>query len=112
MPEEGRTGDGHFRSEARTPVSCPATVRPSSVSGTRTLGSWERHQSSTMEPASVKICTLLDKPERRKEGITLQADYVGFTIPNVFVVGYGLDFDEYYRNLPYVGIVKPEVYQK
>jgi hypoxanthine phosphoribosyltransferase len=65
-----------------------------------------------MEPASVKICTLLDKPERRKEGITLQADYVGFTIPNVFVVGYGLDFDEYYRNLPYVGIVKPEVYQK
>jgi hypoxanthine phosphoribosyltransferase len=65
-----------------------------------------------MEPASVKICTLLDKPERRKEGITLQADYVGFTIPNVFGVGYGLDFDEYYRNLPYVGIVKPEVYQK
>ena len=65
-----------------------------------------------MEPASLKICTLLDKPERRKEGITLQADYVGFTIPNAFVVGYGLDFDEYYRNLPYVGILKPEAYQK
>jgi hypoxanthine phosphoribosyltransferase len=64
------------------------------------------------EPASLKICTLLDKPGRRKEGITLQADYVGFTIPNAFVVGYGLDFDEYYRNLPYVGILKPEVYQK
>ena len=44
------------------------------------------------EPASLKICTLLDKPSRRKEGITLQADYVGFTIPNEFVVGYGLDF--------------------
>ena len=61
-------------------------------------------------PASVKICTLLDKPSRRKPGITLEADYVGFTIPNAFVVGYGLDYDEYYRNLPYVGIMKPEAY--
>jgi len=63
------------------------------------------------EPASLKICTLLDKPERRKPGITLKPDYVGFTIPNEFVVGYGLDFNEYYRNLPYVGILKPETYQ-
>ena len=62
------------------------------------------------EPASLKICTLLDKPERRKPGVTLQADYVGFTIPNEFVVGYGLDYDEYYRNLPYIGILKPEAY--
>lgn len=64
------------------------------------------------EPASLKICTLLDKPERRKEGITLQADYVGFTIPNAFVVGYGLDYNEYYRNLPYIGVLKPEVYSE
>ena len=70
-----------------------------------------RHLQS-MEPASIKICTLLDKPERRKPGITLKADYVGFTIPNEFVVGYGLDYDEKYRNLPYVGILKPEVYEK
>ncbi len=63
-------------------------------------------------PASLKICTLLDKPERRKPGITLQADYVGFTIPNEFVVGYGLDYNEKYRNLPYIGILKPEVYSK
>ena len=63
-------------------------------------------------PASVKICTLLDKPERRKPGITLQADYVGFTVPNEFVVGYGLDYNECYRNLPYIGILKPEVYEK
>ncbi|MBE6941524.1 MAG: hypoxanthine phosphoribosyltransferase [Ruminococcaceae bacterium] len=62
------------------------------------------------EPASLKICTLLDKPERRKPGVTLQADYVGFTIPNEFVVGYGLDYNEYYRNLPYIGIMKPEAY--
>lgn len=62
------------------------------------------------EPASLKICTLLDKPERRKPGVTLKADYVGFTIPNEFVVGYGLDYNEYYRNLPYIGIMKPEAY--
>ena len=62
--------------------------------------------------ASVKICTLLDKPDRRLPGIDLKADYVGFTIPNAFVVGYGLDYNEHYRNLPYVGILKPEVYER
>lgn len=63
------------------------------------------------EPASLKICTLLDKPSRRKPSITLKADYVGFEIPNAFVVGYGLDYNEHYRNLPYIGILKPEVYE-
>ena len=62
------------------------------------------------QPASLKICTLLDKPSRRKPGITLKADYVGFEVPNAFVVGYGLDYNEYYRNLPYIGILKPEAY--
>ena len=62
------------------------------------------------EPASLKICTFLDKPERRKPGITLKPDYVGYTVPNEFVVGYGLDYNEYYRNLPYIGVLKPEVY--
>ena len=50
--------------------------------------------------------------ERRKPGVTLQPEYVGFTIPNEFVVGYGLDFDEHYRNLPYIGVLKPEAYEK
>lgn len=63
------------------------------------------------EPASLKVCTFLDKPERRRPGITLKPDYVGYTIPNEFVVGYGLDFNEHYRNLPYVGILKPEMYE-
>ena len=63
-----------------------------------------------MEPASLKICTLLDKPERRKSD--LSADYVGFTIPNEFVVGYGLDYNERYRNLPFVGVLKEEVYEQ
>jgi hypoxanthine phosphoribosyltransferase len=61
--------------------------------------------------ASVRICTLLDKPEGRAAGVTIQADYIGFSIPNAFVVGYGLDYNEKYRNLPYVGILKPRVYQ-
>lgn len=64
----------------------------------------------SMKPASLKIVTLLDKPERRKPGVTVKADYTGFVIPNEFVVGYGMDYNEYYRNLPYVGIIKPEVY--
>lgn len=59
---------------------------------------------------SVKVCTLLDKPEGRTVGI--EADYVGFEVPKEFVVGYGLDYNELYRNLPYVGVLKPDVYTK
>ena len=62
------------------------------------------------KPASIRLCTLMDKPDRRTKSIT--ADYVGFTIPDAFIVGYGLDFDERYRNLPYVGVLKPSVYEK
>lgn len=59
--------------------------------------------------ASIKICTLLDKPARREKNVS--ADYSGFTVPDEFVVGYGLDYAEKYRNLPYIGILKPEVYR-
>lgn len=60
------------------------------------------------KPASLKICTFLDKPDRRKADIT--ADYTGAQIPDEFVVGYGLDYDEKYRNLPFVGVLSPSVY--
>ena len=59
-------------------------------------------------PATLRICTLLDKPARRLAPIEI--DYRGFTIPDRFVVGYGLDYGEFYRNLPYIGVLKPEVY--
>ncbi|HPT86366.1 MAG TPA: hypoxanthine phosphoribosyltransferase [Bacillota bacterium] len=59
---------------------------------------------------SLKICTLLDKPSRRK--VDIKPDYNGFEIPDVFVVGYGLDYAEKYRNLPYIGVLKEEVYTK
>ena len=58
---------------------------------------------------SVTIVTLLDKPERREKPI--KADYIGFTAPNEFVVGYGLDFKQQYRNVPYIGVMKPEIYE-
>lgn len=61
-------------------------------------------------PASVKICTFLDKPERRRADIV--PDYVGASVPDEFVVGYGLDYDEKYRNLPYLGVLKESVYAK
>ena len=60
------------------------------------------------KPASIKICTLLDKPSGRK--VDLEPDYTCFTIPAAFVVGFGLDYEDYYRNLPYVGVLKPAVY--
>ena len=60
------------------------------------------------KPASIKICCLLDKPARRLAEINI--DYRGFTIPDRFVIGYGLDYDERYRNLPYIGVLKPSVY--
>ena len=60
--------------------------------------------------ASVKIVTLLDKPMRRAPGIDLKVDYCGFEVPDEFVVGYGLDFAEHSRNLPYIGVLKPEMY--
>jgi len=60
------------------------------------------------KPASLKTCTLLDKPERRQVPFT--TDYTGFICPNEFVVGYGLDYGESYRNLPYVAVLKPEIY--
>ena len=62
----------------------------------------------TKGAASGSICTLLDKPSRRTKTIT--ADYIGFVVPDEFVVGYGLDYCQKYRNLPYIGVLKPEVY--
>jgi len=59
-------------------------------------------------PASIKICTILSKPSRRE--VDLQVEYVGFEVPNEFVIGYGLDYGERYRNLDFIGVLKPEVY--
>ena len=67
------------------------------------------HVLKLRKAASIRICTLLDKPERRAKPI--QADYTGFVVPDAFVVGYGLDYNQQYRNLPYIGVLKEEVYR-
>ena len=64
----------------------------------------------TRNPKTLRLCTLLDKPDRRV--VDVNVDYVGFVIPDEFVVGYGLDYDEGYRNLPFIGVLKPSVYNK
>lgn len=65
---------------------------------------------SQRKPASLRLCTLLDNPERRKENV--EVAYCGFQIPNAFVVGYGLDYAQNYRHLPYIGVLKPSIYEK
>jgi hypoxanthine phosphoribosyltransferase len=61
-------------------------------------------------PASLRLCALLDKPSRRRVPVTI--DYRGFSVPDEFLVGYGLDYAGMYRNLPFIGILKPEIYRK
>ena len=70
--------------------------------------SYLKNYLSNRKPNSIRIVTLLDKPARRRADI--RPDYCGFTVPDEFVVGYGLDYAEHYRNLPYIGVLKPEVY--
>lgn len=63
---------------------------------------------SARNPASIRLCTFLDKPERRR--VDIKADYIGASVPDKFIVGYGLDYAEKYRNVPFVGVLKPEIY--
>ena len=70
--------------------------------------SYLKHYLMGRNPASIRIATLLDKPSRRKAEVF--ADYSCFEVPDAFVVGYGLDYNERYRNLPYIGVLKPSVY--
>lgn len=74
----------------------------------RTLAEVQARMAA-LGPQSLRTCVLLDKPARRREPV--QADYVGFVIPDLFVVGYGLDFAERYRNLPFIGVLHPRLYQ-
>lgn len=80
------------------------------VDSGRTLSLLKEHFRDK-QAASVRICSLLDKPSRRLEGLDLKIDYKGFQVENEFVVGYGLDYAERYRNLPYMGVLKSEVYE-
>ena len=106
------TGNMVVRQDMSVDVSGRHVLILEDIFDTGTSLDYTYHHVLSKKPASIRICTLLDKPERRKPGITLKPDYVGFTVPNAFVVGYGLDYNEQYRNLPYVGVLKSEVYNK
>ncbi len=73
----------------------------------RTLAYMQRNLAAR-RPASLRICTLLNKPSRRE--VEVPVDYIGFDIPDEFVVGYGLDYDQLYRNLPYIAVLKPQIF--
>ena len=106
------TGNMQVKMDINTKIQDRHVVIVEDIFDTGNSLSFTYEHLLAMKPASLKVVTLLDKPERRKPGVTVKADYTGFVIPNEFVVGYGLDFNEHYRNLPYVGVLKPEAYEK
>lgn len=101
------SGDLVFTKELRLDVSGRDVLLVDDILDTGNTLNRVLARMRVLKPRRIKICVLLDKPERRVEKIS--ADYVGFKIPNKFVVGYGLDYAERYRNLPYVGVLRPEL---
>ena len=101
------SGDLIFTKELRLDVSGRDVLVVDDILDTGNTMTRVLARLRALRPRQIKTCVLLDKPERRVEKIT--ADYVGFVIPNKFVVGYGLDYAERYRNLPYVGILHPKL---
>ena len=106
------TGRTEIRKDVSTDLQGRHVVILEDIFDTGTSLSFTVNHLMNKQPASLAVCTFLDKPERRRPGVTLIPDYIGYTIPNEFVVGYGLDYNEKYRNLPYIGILKPEIYEK
>ena len=106
------TGRTEIRKDLSVDIKGRHVVILEDIFDTGTSLSFTVNHLLNKQPASLAVCTFLDKPERRKPGVTLVPEYVGYTVPNEFVVGYGLDYNEHYRNLPYVGVLKPEIYEK
>ena len=106
------TGIVHLKSEPdRDDLSDYNVVVIEDILDTGNTLSWLLdHLKNVLHAHCVKLCVLFNKPDRRKKEIPI--DYQGFIIPDEFIVGYGLDYNEEYRNLPYVGILKPQVYEK
>lgn len=104
------SGDLVFTKELRLGVRDRDVLLVDDILDTGKTLSRVRAKLRLLQPRCIKTCVLLDKPARRVEPV--EADYVGFRIPDFFVVGYGLDFAERYRNLPFVGVLKPEVYRQ
>jgi hypoxanthine phosphoribosyltransferase len=104
------SGDLIFTKELRLDVRGRDVLLVDDILDTGKTVARVREKLRALKPKRLKVCVLLDKPTRRVEKV--KADYVGFEIPDHFVVGYGLDYAEKYRNLPFVGVLKPEMYRK
>lgn len=103
------TGAVNIRKDLSYPIEGRDVIIIEDILDSGVTLSYLKNYMLNRAPASIKIITLLDKPARRKADI--KADYVGFLCPDEFIVGYGLDYAERYRNLPYIGVLKPEIYE-
>ena len=104
--DTARSGDIALTLDLSEPIAGKHVLVIEDIVDTGYTLSFLRKMLQKRNPASLKICTLLDKPERRK--VPVEVDYVGFQIPNEFVVGFGLDYAQKYRNLPYIGMLEIE----
>jgi hypoxanthine phosphoribosyltransferase len=101
----GSTGEVRLHKDISMPIGGTDVLLVEDIVDTGLTASWLKRHLASHHPASVRLCTLLDKPSRRR--IPADIDYIGFTIPDAFVLGYGLDYDEGYRNLPAVYVARP-----
>ncbi len=101
----GSTGEVHLHKDISMPIGRTDVLLVEDIVDTGLTGSWLLQHLASHRPASVRLCTLLDKPAGRR--FEVQIDYTGFVIPDVFVLGYGLDYDEGYRNLPAIYVTRP-----
>ena len=102
------TGEVKMSKDLSSPIKGKHIIIVEDIIDTGITLSYLKKMFSAREPASLKVCSFLDKPSRRE--VDIEGDYIGFTIPNEFVVGYGLDYDQKLRNLPDVCVLAPEVY--
>jgi len=101
----GSTGEVRLHSDIHMPIAGTDVLLVEDIVDTGLTASWLRRHLASHNPASVSLCALLDKPGSRK--FRVKIEYVGFTIPNAFVLGYGLDYKEEYRNLPAIYVARP-----
>lgn len=104
------SGEVKLTKDLSTPIEGKNVIIVEDIIDSGLTLKYVKRMLETRNPASLKICALLDKPEGRRT--ELKGDYIGFTIPKVFIVGYGLDYDEKYRQLPEIGVLDPKVYAK
>jgi hypoxanthine phosphoribosyltransferase len=105
------SGEVEIRKDLSRPVDGRHVIVVEDIIASGFTLSYLKRVLSSRGARTVKICTLLDKPARRAPGIHLKCEYTGFEIEDEFVVGYGLDYAERYRNLPFIGVLKPEIYE-